>query len=153
MISHCRIKPRRLQVRQTHVSKKLIGDLKMAKAILSWSFREACGNQFSFRPELHPHAGRVPRSEELTSIEQKIQSIKVWTTTSSAPPIPKAKYTPMYLPTSGFLPVALFISAHRFSQTFPAARVSNLKQNVELTAVLGILCMNKRKPQARSSQG
>jgi hypothetical protein len=35
----------------THVSKKLIGDLKIAKAILSWSFLDACpGDQFSFRP-------------------------------------------------------------------------------------------------------
>jgi hypothetical protein len=30
---------------QTHVSKKLIGDLKMAKAILSWSFLDACARR------------------------------------------------------------------------------------------------------------
>lgn len=36
---------------RTYVSKKLMGDLKMANAILSWSFREAYGgNHFSFRP-------------------------------------------------------------------------------------------------------
>jgi hypothetical protein len=30
---------------KTHVSKKLIGDLKIAKAILSCSFLDACGRQ------------------------------------------------------------------------------------------------------------
>lgn len=30
-----------LEARSTDVSKKLIGDLKMAKAILSWSFLDA----------------------------------------------------------------------------------------------------------------
>jgi hypothetical protein len=29
----------------THVSKKLIGDLKIAKAILSWSFLDACAER------------------------------------------------------------------------------------------------------------
>ena len=44
------------------------------------------------------------RTDKHTSIEQKIQSVSVCSTTSADPPTPNAKYTPRYLPTWGLLP-------------------------------------------------
>ena len=88
-----------IESRNTYVSKKLIGDLKMENAILSWSFLDACLVNPVSTSLLPRYAGRrlqgclvrLSRLVALTSIEQKIQRIKVWTTTRPADPIPNAK--------------------------------------------------------------
>lgn len=68
------------------VSKKLMGERNMAKAILSCNLRAAYRAQSQCVRALQIASGR-----RLTSIEQKIQSISVCTTTSAAEPTPKAK--------------------------------------------------------------
>lgn len=75
------------------VSKKFMGDRKMANAILSCNFRDAY-TVLWVSVELGGTGGVI-----LTSIEQNIQRIKVWRTTNPAEPIPKAKYIPIYFPT------------------------------------------------------
>jgi hypothetical protein len=63
-----------------------------------------------------------------TSIEQKIQSIKVCTTTRAAEPMPKPKYTPTYLPTWGLWPSLPLTSAQFLSQTLPPVKDQHFKQ-------------------------
>jgi hypothetical protein len=97
------------------VSKKLIGLRKIAIAILSCSFRDACvkrNHQLQF-------GRKVLHTQPRTSMEQKIQRIKVWITTKAAEPTPNAKYIPTYLPTSGFMPCAPLVSDHCFNHTLP----------------------------------
>ena len=69
------------------VSKKLIGDLKMANAILSCNFREA----FICKSQHHKTKVGVSGWAILTSIEQNIQRMRFCKTTNAAAPIPKAK--------------------------------------------------------------
>jgi hypothetical protein len=75
-----------------YVSKKLIGDLKIANAILSCSFLEALtrvlARIYICIDMLQAEANRPVR---LTSIEQNIHRINVCITTSRAEPIPKTK--------------------------------------------------------------
>lgn len=66
-----------------------------------------------------------------TSIEQNIQSIKVCTTTRAAEPMPKPKYTPIYLPTCGLCPSLPLTSAQLLSQTLPPVKDQHLKQAVD----------------------
>lgn len=90
------------------VSKKVIGDRKMANAILSCNLREAYSPRISHdrsvsparQPANHCHPALRYASRRahppvtggpLTSIEQKIHKIKVCITTKPAEPMPKAK--------------------------------------------------------------
>ena len=76
----------------THVSKKLIGDLKIANAILSCSFLDAySGGYISFRLCIYIMHGTICEYRILTSIEQNIHRMRVCTTTRAADPIPKTK--------------------------------------------------------------
>jgi hypothetical protein len=54
-------------------------------------------------------------------MEQKIQRIRVCTTTKAADPNPKAKYTPIYFPTCGLPPYDALTSDQCFSHTLPPA--------------------------------
>jgi len=67
-------------------------------------------------------------SIRLTSIEQNIQSIKVCTTLRAAEPMPKPKYTPIYLPTWGLCPSLPLTSAQFLSQTLPPVKDQHFKQ-------------------------
>jgi len=75
------------------VSKKLIGDLKIAYAIRSWSFRDA----YKFMQGqllVRTAAARIFKEHckecFLTSIEQKIHNMSVCITVRRAPPTPNA---------------------------------------------------------------
>lgn len=90
------------------VSKKLMGDRKMAWAILSCNLRDACspftrvshdpGPQMPAHRTRGKHASEMQQSKigrgasaKLTSIEQKIHKIRVCRTTRADDPKPKAK--------------------------------------------------------------
>jgi hypothetical protein len=73
----------------TYVSKKLIGDLKMAKAIISCSLREAC--HITGQSSCVLALWSLARAAVLTSMEQKIHRINVCRTTRADEPMPNPK--------------------------------------------------------------